>query len=104
MVRNIKGFTLVELMIVIAIIGVLAVSLIPTLTGAQAKARDTGRISALTNIATSMISYKNDAGTYPGVLYGCLTDANGDLANFSAVAGGAADAVLTANLKQSFQG
>ena len=60
MVRNVKGFTMVELMIVIAIIGVLAVALIPTLTGAQAKARDTSRISGVTNASTSMTAFATD--------------------------------------------
>ena len=77
MVRNVKGFTMVELMIVIAIIGVLAVALIPTLTGAQAKSRDTARVSILTNASTSITSYASDVGAYPATNNGCLTDTNG---------------------------
>ena len=45
-----KGFTLIELMIVIAIISVLAVTLVPQLTWAQARSRDAGRVSSLKNI------------------------------------------------------
>ena len=60
MVRNVKGFTMVELMIVIAIIGVLAVTLIPQLTKAQAKARDTGRSAHLNSISTVLQTYRSD--------------------------------------------
>lgn len=73
---------MVELMIVISIIGILAVTLIPTITGAQAKARDTGRISSLTNAGTSMTSYSTDVGSYPIASNGCLTDVNGTIAGY----------------------
>ena len=79
MVRNMKGFTMVELMIVIAIIGVLAVSLIPTLTGVQAKWRDTARIASITNAGTSITVYATDASSYPWSSNGCLSSATGTI-------------------------
>ncbi len=60
-----KGFTLIELMIVIAIISVLAVTLVPQLTGAQARSRDAGRVSSLKNITAVLETYYSDEGKFP---------------------------------------
>ena len=49
-----KGFTLVELMIVIAIIGILAVALFPSLTSYLARGRDTSRVAAVKEIVSSI--------------------------------------------------
>ncbi len=60
-----KAFTLVELMIVVAIIGVLATTLLPVLQGAQERARDGGRIASLNNVATALITFNSDEGVFP---------------------------------------
>jgi len=62
-----KGFTLIELMIVIVILGVLMGTILPRLTGAQARARDTGRIADLNTISQALETYYDDTGSYPGV-------------------------------------
>jgi prepilin-type N-terminal cleavage/methylation domain-containing protein len=55
-----KGFTLMELMVVIAIIGVLSASLFPALTGYLSRARDTKKISEMRQLHTALLAYKTD--------------------------------------------
>lgn len=60
-----KGFTLIELMIVVAIIWVLAVTIVPALTWAQARARDAGRVASLQNISAVLETYFSDIWQFP---------------------------------------
>lgn len=65
-VRHIKqaGFTIVELLIVIVIIGILAAITIVAYNGIQNRARETSLKSDLTNIAKQLELYRAD-GDYP---------------------------------------
>jgi prepilin-type N-terminal cleavage/methylation domain-containing protein len=63
------GFTLIELMIVIAIIAILAAILIPNFIHARSMAQLTGCKSNLKNIATALEAYSVDnGGHYPSSL------------------------------------
>jgi len=54
---KLRGFTLVEMLIVIVIIGLLAAALIPKIVGMQAKARDTTRSADVRSIRTAFTDY-----------------------------------------------
>lgn len=58
--RDEKGFTLVELLIVISIIGVLATIAIPTFAGYRTKSFDSAAISDLRNAALAQEAYYAD--------------------------------------------
>jgi len=60
------GFTLVELLIVIAIITVLIAIILPVFFGAREKARQTACMANLYHIAMAVRMYRMDMGQYPG--------------------------------------
>ena len=62
--NNQKGFTLIELMIVIAIIGILAAIAIPNYLGYSCKAKQSEAKSSLGAIATCQEAYKAEFDTY----------------------------------------
>ncbi len=66
------GFTLLELLIVIVIIGILAVLIIPNLTSGPQRARDAQRKSDLRNVKTALETYFNDSNAYPAGNYAGL--------------------------------
>jgi prepilin-type N-terminal cleavage/methylation domain-containing protein len=68
-----KGFTIVELLIVIIIIGILATLVIVTFTGIQAKARDSKRQTDLNAVDSHVEAFFAQYGFYPTL--GDLKDA-----------------------------
>ena len=67
------GFTLLELLIVIVIIGILALLIIPNITSAPKKARDTQRKTDLRAIQKGLEEYFVSNNSYPGT--GGIADA-----------------------------
>jgi type II secretion system protein G len=67
---NSKGFTLIELMVVISIIGLLASIVLSSLNDVRSKARDTARIQLLRQIETALYSYYSQNGFYPKIQHG----------------------------------
>jgi len=70
--KNNKGFTIVELLIVIVVIGILALLVITTYSGIQAKARNAKRQTDVASLQTQLEAFFSQNGYYPS-----LTDMNG---------------------------
>lgn len=99
-----QGFTIIELLIVIAIIAILAGLVLNNFQGAQAKARDTGRVTDINNTHSKLEEYYNEKSAYPGDLApgnfpgidaGSLQDADGDPPAVTIVADQAAATAAT---------
>ncbi len=82
------GFTIIELLIVIAIIGILATLVLTNFQGAQAKGRDTVRKNDINSLYQKLEESYNEHGGYPdaalasgtftGIDAGALLDADDD--------------------------
>lgn len=60
-----KGFTIVELLIVIVVIGILAAITIVAYNGIQTRAKDATRLSDIQSINKAILAYYAVNGTYP---------------------------------------
>ena len=65
--QNQRGFTIVELLIVIVVIGILAALVLNSFAGVQAKARDTERQTDVKAMSTQLEAFYSQAGngSYP---------------------------------------
>jgi prepilin-type N-terminal cleavage/methylation domain-containing protein len=73
MMKRIRAFTLIELMVVCGIIAILATLGVSNFSAAMKKGRDARQMSDVNNIRQALILYRADEGKYPGGLSG-LTD------------------------------
>lgn len=65
-----QGFTLVELLVVISIIGLLVAVLVANFMGARDRAKDSQKIQDLNAIKSAMRLYYNDHQSYPNLAVG----------------------------------
>lgn len=73
-----KGFTIVELLIVIVVIGILAAITIVAYNGVQQRARDTQRKNDVAAIVKALQVYKIDHDSYVEAGSGCGSGGNGN--------------------------
>lgn len=66
--KKTKGFTFIEILITVAIIGILASITVIATTGIRMKSRDTKRISDANAIVNALQAYYDSNKTYPAVL------------------------------------
>lgn len=69
-VRNVRGFTLLEVMVVIVILGILASMVVPNLLGSQERANEQKAVSDITALETSLSLYKMDNYKFPSTEQG----------------------------------
>jgi type IV pilus assembly protein PilA len=94
---NNSGFTLIELMIVVAIIGILAAIAIPNFLLYQAKAKQAEAKSNLGAIYTSQIAFRAERDRYAQTISGTLDWAPAGSTRYAYTLGGGTTAQFTAN-------
>ncbi len=68
--KSVKGFTIVELLIVVVVIGILAAIVTVAYTGIQSAARDSSRIATLNQLQKAIELYYVSNGQYPAIIHG----------------------------------
>lgn len=70
--QNQRGFTIVELLIVIVVIGILAAITIVAYNGVQQKAENTKTVNSVGGYVSALNLYAVDNSSYPNYAYPCL--------------------------------
>ncbi len=95
-----KGFSLIELLIVVAIILIIAAIAIPNLIRSRMAANEASAIGSMRVINTSCIAYSASYGTFPSALANLGPIAAGGTA--SSTSADLIDAVLSAGTKSGY--
>ena len=94
-----KGFSLIELLIVVAIILIIAAIAIPNLLRAKIAANEASAVGSLRTINTASVEYSTTYGGYPSTLVSLGGPAGGTAASTSAEL---IDAVLASGTKSGY--
>lgn len=70
--RRDTGFTLIEILVVMAIIGMLAIMVAPNIFNQQAGARRDAALSQISTLEAALDTYRLDVGEYPDDLEGLM--------------------------------
>ena len=71
------GFTLIEILVVMAIIGMLAVMVAPSIFNQQAGAQRDAALSQISALEAALDTYRLDVGQYPDSLEGLVVNDSG---------------------------
>lgn len=100
-----KGFTLVELLIVIAVLGVLATVVIVAIDPVQqlARGRDAGTVSSMSQIANSVQTYYTAQAAYPtlGTTWMTTLQSSGEIKTLPSVAALSGNRACSATYRQN---
>jgi prepilin-type N-terminal cleavage/methylation domain-containing protein len=100
--RRTKGFSLIELLVVVAIILTIAVIAIPSLLRSRIAANEAAAVASIRTLTTAEHAY---AETFPDLGYTCNVGDLGPPASgqpISSTAGGIIDSVLASGVKQGY--
>ena len=75
--RPAAGFTLIEILVVMAIIGMLAVMVAPNIFNQQAGAQRDAALSQISALEAALDTYRLDVGQYPDSLEGLVENDSG---------------------------